>query len=263
PPTLSEIDQWQRHISLQQFAQNLQLAANSVYPNETHSRYSRVYVLIFCWEREDPRLPVSHEIAELIKVLDEIYHYDIEVFRIPEKRSHARVSERVNAFVATNDDSKDDLKIVYYAGHGRSSKTRDLVWISRPSKNSENCCTVTWTGIQKALEQAESDVLILLDCCSSGIGNAAEGNGVTELMSACAFDVTANGVGHYSFTKALTTELRLLSQKRSFPVVELYTHIYCRAQHHMAQGLENERYPAPIHLLLTRDENFPRSIQLS
>ncbi|KAL5313161.1 hypothetical protein ACEPPN_018894 [Leptodophora sp. 'Broadleaf-Isolate-01'] len=31
----------------------------------------------------------------------------------------------------------------------------------------------------------------------------------------------------------------------------------------MAQGLENERCPAPIHLLLTRDENFPRSIQLS
>lgn len=96
------------------------------YPNETRSRYSRVYVLIFCWESEDPRLPVSHEIAELIKVLDEIYHFDIEVFRIPEKRSHARVSERVNAFVAINDDSKDDLKIVYYAGHGRSSKTRDL-----------------------------------------------------------------------------------------------------------------------------------------
>jgi hypothetical protein len=105
--------------------------------------------------------------------------------------------------------------------------------------------------------------LILLDCCSSGIGDAGEGNGVTELMSACAFDVTANGVGHYSFTKALTIELRLLSKKRSFSVVELYTHIYCRAQHHIAQGVDNERYPAPIHLLLTQDDHFPRSIQLS
>jgi hypothetical protein len=131
------------------------------------------------------------------------------------------------------------------------------------SKRNEKCFTVTWSGIQKALEQAQSDVLILLDCCSSGIGDAGEGNGVTELMSACAFDMTANGVGHYSFTKALTIELRLLSKKRSFPVVELYTHIYCRAQHHMAQGIDNERYPAPIHLLLTRDDHFPRSIQLS
>jgi hypothetical protein len=126
----------------------------------------------------------------------------------------------------------------------------------------QKCSTVTYTGIQHSLEQAESDVLILLDSCSSGIGDGGEGHGVTELMAACAFDTIANGVGHYSFTKALTTELRLLSKKRSFPVVELYTKVYCRAQHHMPQGIKNERYPAPIHLLLTRDDHFPRSIQL-
>jgi hypothetical protein len=128
PPPAHEIDQWQRHISLQNFAKDLQTAANSVYPNKTRSRYSRVYVLIFKWKAEDPKLPVSYEIAELREVLDKIYHYDIEVFEIPEKQSHARVSEKINTFVAINDDSKDDLKIVYYAGHGRLSKTRDLVW---------------------------------------------------------------------------------------------------------------------------------------
>jgi hypothetical protein len=145
---------------------------------------------------------------------------------------------------------------------GRAVK---LMIFSNSFQNHEKkkCSTVTWSGIQKALEQALSDVLILLDCCSSGIGDAGEGNGVTELMSACAFDAIANVVGHYSFTKALTIELRLLSKKRSFPVVELYTHIYCRAQYHMAQGIDNERYPAPIHLLLTQDDNFPRSILLS
>jgi hypothetical protein len=90
-----------------------------------------------------------------------------------------------------------------------------------------------------------------------------EGNGVTELISACAFDVIANGVGHYSFAKALTIELRLLSKKISFPVSELYTHIYCRAQHHLAQGIANERYPAPIHLQLTRDDQFARGLHLS
>jgi hypothetical protein len=90
-----------------------------------------------------------------------------------------------------------------------------------------------------------------------------EGNGVTELMSACAFDVVANGVGHYSFTKALTTELRLLSKKSSFPVGELYANIYCRIQYHLTQGVAGERYPAPIHLQLTRDDEFPRGLQLS
>ena len=90
-----------------------------------------------------------------------------------------------------------------------------------------------------------------------------DGNGVTEMISACAFDVVANGVGHYSFTHALTTELRLLSRRVSFPVSELYIHIYCRAQHHLPQGIANERFPAPIHLQLTRGSIFARGLHLS
>jgi hypothetical protein len=90
-----------------------------------------------------------------------------------------------------------------------------------------------------------------------------EGNEVTELISACAFDIIANGVGHYSFTKALTTELRLLGKKGSFPVGELYANIYCRIQYHLTQGVASERYPAPIHLQLTRDDEFPRGLRLS
>ena len=93
---------------------------------------------------------------------------------------------------------------------------------SLQKKTNEKYGTVTWTGIQKFLEQAESDVLILLDCCSAGIGNIGEGNGVTEVICACAYDVEANGIGHYSFTKALTIERRLLSWKESFSVSELY-----------------------------------------
>jgi len=70
---------------------------------------------------------------------------------------------------------------------------------------------VVWSGIQRSLEMAESDILILLDCCWSGVANDTEGNGVTELICACPFDGQANGVGHYSFTRALITELRFLS----------------------------------------------------
>jgi len=57
---------------------------------------------------------------------------------------------------------------------------------------------VVWSGVQRSLEMAQSDVLILLDCCSSGVANASEGNGVTELLCACPYDTRANGVGHYS-----------------------------------------------------------------
>lgn len=110
---------------------------------------------------------------------------------------------------------------------------------------------------------AQSDVLILLDCCSSGVANSSEGSGVTELICACPFDTKANGVGHYSFTQALITELRCLSKKPCISVGELYTSIYTRIQFHLSQGIENERYPAPIHLVLTEGEPFTRGIKLS
>jgi hypothetical protein len=129
PPRGDEIDQWQRHIGMQEFAKDVQRAAESIYPNQNRSRYANVYVLIFKWKTEDPKLPVWHEIEELCRVLDEIYGYEIEVFEIPDQKSHAKSVEKITAFIAINDDSKNDLKIVYYAGHSRLSNTRDLVWL--------------------------------------------------------------------------------------------------------------------------------------
>lgn len=126
---------------------------------------------------------------------------------------------------------------------------------------------VKWSAIQTLLEEDQSDVLILLDCCASGTANACEGTGVNELISACAWNETANGVGPYSFTSALVIELRRLSQKASFSVGELYRNIFWRIQSRMPEdprqeGKERERHPAPIHLVLTQD-TVPRSIQLS
>jgi hypothetical protein len=125
-------------------------------------------------------------------------------------------------------------------------------------------CYLDWhTEIPRAGRKRCLNTAGLLDCCSAGIGNAGEGNGVTELMSACAYNVKANGVGYYSFTKALTIKLGLLSWRTLFSVSELYQNVYYRAQYYLAQGIGNERYPAPIYLHLTRDSGFPRTIQLS
>ncbi|KAF8848024.1 hypothetical protein BDZ45DRAFT_606554, partial [Acephala macrosclerotiorum] len=126
---------------------------------------------------------------------------------------------------------------------------------------------VKWGGIQTILEESPSDILVLLDCCASGTANASEGNGVNELISACAFNETANGVGPYSFTNALVTELKLLSNKPSFSVGELYKKIFFRTQCRMPEemygdGTHRERHPAPIHLVLSHGESSPRGIQL-
>jgi hypothetical protein len=110
---------------------------------------------------------------------------------------------------------------------------------------------------------ANSDALILLDCCSSGVSHDSEGNGITELICACPYDTEANGVGHYSFTQALTKELQFLSKKPCFSAGDLYNSIYRRLQSYLPQGVDNERYPPPVHFVLTQDENGGRGIKLS
>jgi hypothetical protein len=102
-------------------------AAKSLYLNGNRPKYSNIYVLTLKWESEDLKLPVSCDIEELCKVLDETYHHDIEIFQIPDNRSHAKVSQKINTFIELNNDNNLDLKIVYYAGYSRLSKTRDLV----------------------------------------------------------------------------------------------------------------------------------------
>jgi hypothetical protein len=127
---------------------------------------------------------------------------------------------------------------------------------------------VKWGAIQSFLEESPSDALILLDCCASGTANTSEGSGVTEIISACAWNQIANGVGPYSLTSALAIELERLSKRAQFSVGELYRNVYLRMQSWIPEwlteeGMNVERHPAPIHLVLTQDSQMPRSIQLS
>ena len=82
------------------------------------------------WEMEDPKLPVVKEVQSLRQVLEEIYSYEVEEFRIPDSASHTAVSKKINAFVEINDDRINDLKIVYYAGHSRLARNKELIWSS-------------------------------------------------------------------------------------------------------------------------------------
>jgi hypothetical protein len=78
--------------------------------------------------------------AALREVLEDIYHYDVEEFQISDAASHAAVSEKINTFVKINNDSSDDLNIVYYAGHSLLSRNKELVWSTYVSRSKHVCC---------------------------------------------------------------------------------------------------------------------------
>ncbi|KAH7395495.1 hypothetical protein BKA64DRAFT_60605 [Cadophora sp. MPI-SDFR-AT-0126] len=262
PPTSKDLDHLQYHISLQEIGKQLQDAANAAYPHGQRSRYSNVYVLLLCWEDEDPKLPVSIEVRDLHNVFESLYGFEVEVWKIPSHSSHNEVNRKVLDFVSLGGDSKDDLKIVYYGGHGELAYNRQAVWASRPNSDDPKYRTVKWNGIQHALQEAESDVLLLLDCCASGTatGNTDEGHGVTELIAACGFNAVANPVGPDSFTRALITELKLLSRIGPFTVGRLFSRIICRGQNWMPSGREIQK--VPLHVVLTENRKLPRGIQL-
>jgi hypothetical protein len=87
------------------------------------------------------------------------------------------------------------------------------------------------------------------------------GNGVTELMAACAFNNTANGVGPFSFTHALVAQLRKLIHMPSFTVGYLYNLLFTEIQSLRIEDAQRKK--APVHLVLTQDHRLPRSITIS
>jgi hypothetical protein len=128
PPRADEIDRWQCHTSLQQFGAQLQLAANAIFPNTATSRYKNVYVLMLKWKDEDPKLPVSQEISKLHDVFQNVYHFETENWDIPDRDCHAEVNQKILDFKKLGGNTKDDLKIIYYAGHGKLTRNLLLSW---------------------------------------------------------------------------------------------------------------------------------------
>ncbi|KAH7378069.1 hypothetical protein BKA64DRAFT_687860 [Cadophora sp. MPI-SDFR-AT-0126] len=258
PPSAYELDQMNYHIHLQEFGAGLQKAANAIFPGEQKSRYKKVDVILLSWEDEDPKLPVSVEIKELAETFN-LYGYTVRQWLIPAEDCHIRLQTRILQFLGDSDPGH--LKIVYYAGHGRLTNHGQPAWTSLRNSGKERCPTVKWSGIQNTLEESRSDVLILLDCCASGVCTTDEGNGVTELIAACAYNAIANGVGPFSFTHALNAKLRMMARLPHFTVGYLFNAIFTEVQ---GWRSEDSRYKkAPVHLVLSQNLDHPRSIRLS
>jgi len=128
PPRAEEYDRWLYHTKFKKFGNDLHEAAKAVFPNTAPTRYKNVYVLMLKWEDEDPNLPVSLEIGRLFRVFKDIYHFQTEVWDIKDRDCHAEVNQKILDFSRLGGNSKEDLKIVYYAGHGKLTMTRLLSW---------------------------------------------------------------------------------------------------------------------------------------
>jgi len=92
----------------QDFCQNLQPAANAVFPNKIKSRYSRISVLMLSWADEAPQLPVSRDIESLFRVFQDFYKFETEHLAIPDVDSHYKLTEKFMQFVRSENRLRED-----------------------------------------------------------------------------------------------------------------------------------------------------------
>ena len=115
------------------------------------------------------------------------------------------------------------------------------------------------------LEQAKSDVLILLDCCAAASSATGSGSGMTEIIAACGFETWAPGVGPHSFTRGLIDELKYLSRKAPFSTAMLHNKVLSRVKYwkpRYGPSADNrEQRRTPIYIVVS-NETRPRSIEL-
>ncbi|KAL8894852.1 MAG: hypothetical protein Q9192_004005 [Flavoplaca navasiana] len=207
------------------------------------SRYTDVDVLLLSWEDDD--LGVATEIHELDDVFHYVYGYKTKQWKIPSIQSHIALVRRILDSLAES-ASRDKLSIVNQRPDG---------------------ATVQWSSIQTTLGQADSDVLILLDCCAAASSVGSPSKGHTEVIGACGFESDSPGVGDHSFTRSLIEELRYYGE-RTHPLSTafLFSKILARAKNSWNPRYERnadfERRRTPIHAHLA-DRSKQRCIELT
>lgn len=154
PPTAEHYDKWLYHTGFKEFGNDLHEAAKAVFPNIAPGRYRDVYVLMLKWEDEDPNLPVSWEITRLFNVFQNVFNFQTEVWDIKDQDCHAEVNQKILDFSRLGGNSKEDLKIVYYAGHGKLTMNRLLSW-TRWELFSYHSCILLLSKLMVGLQLAK------------------------------------------------------------------------------------------------------------
>jgi hypothetical protein len=90
-----------------------------------------------------------------------------------------------------------------------TKKVKLRLVFSRRNSRQDRCPTVKWSGIQTVCEESQSDVLILLDCCASGLSNRDEGG------------LTLNILFRFAPRYVLTTSIQEMEQPSFWPPVHL------------------------------------------
>ncbi|KAI0126910.1 hypothetical protein BJ170DRAFT_423540 [Xylariales sp. AK1849] len=243
----------------------LETTASRILSGPYSGRYSTVLVLLICWQDDD--VPsASAAVEELAEVFERYYHFAFEIIKIPPsssdgcKNSARWLSRTINDFT-DNSDTRDVLKIVYYNGYTYLDENEDMFLASAVDR--EKVSTIRWSGVQQFLEDACSDILIIMDAVYHPSSKIVRQKGILELLAASASEEHFNLLGRNSFTRVLAEKLRARALQRlpnALSAAELHSKMLCvypkmvqdRDPDGQAKGL-----PMPLHLQMTGNSKLP------
>lgn len=116
---------------IESFKNDLQNTATKIISASNRGRYAAVRVLLLMWQDDDQPATVHAAVQELADVFEKYYRYtfQIQVIPAPEPglaRDTWRWLSRTLDRFAEDDDHRDVLKIVYYAGHTFLDGNREM-----------------------------------------------------------------------------------------------------------------------------------------
>jgi len=110
----------EEHIpQVERFVADLQEAIDAIRLGSNEGRYKEAHVLFLSWEEDN--IGVKQEINDLRSVFSRFYRYQTHEYEINSQKPGRDTQSKVASFLSEN-DSHDNLLILYYAGHGIPSR---------------------------------------------------------------------------------------------------------------------------------------------
>ncbi|CAG9982076.1 unnamed protein product [Clonostachys byssicola] len=211
PPERHDFETYARH--LQDAAMLIQRQTERPSPS-----YKEVSVLLLRWEDDDS---VEQDLIALSRVFESRYHYRTQRWLIP---TVANPSIKLGVQMAQFLDHArpDHLLIIYYAGHGYVGSDSHLYWASKPGPDAAR---LKWDGVRCLFEDAQADILFLLDTCAIPDSPSSGSNGLKQAIAAGVPGKDKRSDTDSSFTVNLVEALQKMSTGRQFSAQRLFEEV--------------------------------------
>ncbi|KAK5682954.1 hypothetical protein LTS10_004482 [Elasticomyces elasticus] len=197
---------------------------DDVSPHMATPGYAETAVLLLSSGAAQDDIIATREIKCLRAVFENLYGYRVfEAFKPSGLRTKHHIMQTLADFVQTH-DLENGLLVVYYSGYGHLEENLSVTRKAPdPAVTSmqERRESITWSNDQQPLENADADVLVLLDCDHADVGDMTSntisraGFSNYEIVGACDKDRRVHAPGSGTFSSALTWALEVLASERS------------------------------------------------